>query len=143
MPATVGPHARHEDPRDASAPVPDPASPPASVQTAAAATQAAATLDGAWGAVRVFVHHRAGSAAALGAAQDAAAAALGAGLPVTELRAVGATPAAPEVRFFHAADADVAERVARGLGPGWRVRDFRHYAPAPRAGTLEVWVPDG
>jgi hypothetical protein len=119
-----------------------PASGPTSVLASAAAARPASSPDGAR-ATRVFVHHRAGSAAALGAAQDAAAAALRAGLLVTELRAVSATPAAPEVRFFHAADAEAAERLARGLGPAWRVRDFRRYVPPPRAGTLEVWVPSG
>lgn len=92
---------------------------------------------------RVFVHHRAGSPTALRAAEAAAAAAREAGLPVMELRTVPTTPAIPEVRFFHAADSEAAARLARQLGPAWRVRDFRHYTPPPHAGTLEIWVPSG
>jgi hypothetical protein len=115
---------------------------PGTASAPAAADQPPASSDGAR-AERVFVHHRAGSVAALSAAKAAAAAARRAGLPVMELRTVPATPAVPEVRFFYAADSEAAARLARQLGPAWRVRDFRHYTPPPRTGTLEVWVPNG
>lgn len=88
-------------------------------------------------AVRVVLHHRPG-------AGDAAAA-LARRLPTTggagvELRAVPATPGARVVRYFHPADRPAAEALAARLGAG--VRDFTHFSPRPRPGTLEAWLPD-
>jgi hypothetical protein len=91
---------------------------------------------------RVFVHHRAGSEGSVRATVAAIRATRAAGLPIVDVRLVTAVPPASDVRYFFADDAAEAARLARQLGPEWRVRDFRHYPRPPRAGTLEVWVAE-
>jgi hypothetical protein len=46
------------------------------------------------------------------------------------------------VRYFHAADAAAAARLAGRLGPGWAIQDFRALSPSPPPQTLELWLPD-
>jgi len=49
----------------------------------------------------------------------------------------------PNIRFFHASDRAVAERVARVLtayGLPAEARDFTHFRPPPEPGLIEVWI---
>jgi hypothetical protein len=91
-------------------------------------------------APRIVIHHLARPEAA-----RHQAAALAADLPGAELRAVRASPTAPGVRYFFAADRAAAQALARAIAPpvGGRVTvaDFSHYRPLPRQGTLEIWLP--
>ncbi|MCO6418040.1 hypothetical protein JYK14_18005 [Siccirubricoccus sp. KC 17139] len=94
------------------------------------------------GTSRVFVHFPSGSAGAAEAASGAAALVRDAGFELGEMRAVSAAPAHRVVRYFHAADAPAAARLAGRLGRGWAIQDFRGYEPAPPPQTLELWLPD-
>jgi hypothetical protein len=91
---------------------------------------------------RVYVHLRAGSAAAAGIASELAPQLREGGFDLVELRAVGATPSQRVVRYFHTEDAAAAARLAGRLGRGWAIQDFRNFEPAPSQGTLEIWLPD-
>ena len=44
------------------------------------------------------------------------------------------------VRYYHAADASAANRLAATLGPDAEARDFTHFSPPPAPGRLEVWL---
>ncbi|WP_149535888.1 hypothetical protein [Siccirubricoccus phaeus] len=88
---------------------------------------------------RVFLHFPAGAAEA---ATGTAALLRDAGFELGEMRAVTAAPAHRVVRYFHAADAAAAARLAGRLGRGWAIQDFRGYEPAPPQQTLELWLPD-
>lgn len=61
-----------------------------------------------------------------------------AGVPVGEPSRVGFTISESNVRYFHAADAEVAAAIAAEVGA--RLRDFTSFDPAPPAGTIEVWL---
>lgn len=61
-----------------------------------------------------------------------------AGVPVGDPSRVGFTVSESNVRYFHAADAEAAAAIADTLGA--RLRDFTSFAPAPPAGTIEVWL---
>jgi hypothetical protein len=50
-----------------------------------------------------------------------------------------ATPRS-DVRFYHAADAPVARRIAGPIGA--RVRDFTRYRPAPQPGRIDIYLGD-
>ncbi|MSU89896.1 hypothetical protein GE300_09780 [Rhodobacteraceae bacterium 2CG4] len=65
------------------------------------------------------------------------------GLDVFAVRTFRFGLGAPNVRFFHASDRAVAERVARVLtayGLAAEARDFTHYRPPPEPGLIEVWI---
>ena len=94
------------------------------------------------GQPRVFLHHRAGSAAGAETAAALAGTLREGGFDVPDLRPVPAVPSQRVVRYFHAEDAAAAARLAGRLGRGWAIQDFRGYEPSPGPGTLEVWVPD-
>jgi hypothetical protein len=94
------------------------------------------------GQPRVYVHLRAGSAAAAYAAAELAPQLREGGFDLAELRPVGATPSQRVVRYFHSDDAPAAARLAGRLGRGWAIQDFRNFEPAPSQGTLEIWLPD-
>lgn len=70
------------------------------------------------------------------------------GYPLVVLREVDFAIAAPRIRYFHAADAEAAQRLAGFLdhpdtvGGDWTLQDFTHYRPQPTTGTLEIYVPD-
>lgn len=89
------------------------------------------------GQPRIVLHHRQGARLA---AETVAGVAAGYG-PLPEIRQVPATPDAPVVRYFHASDRPAAESLLRRLGGNWSLQDFTTFAPKPRAGTLEVWLP--
>ncbi|WP_137179353.1 hypothetical protein [Roseomonas sp. AR75] len=92
---------------------------------------------------RVFIHHRASSAAGLASATDLAGALRRAGMTVAGVRATPNVPTTPVVRFFHTADRAEAARLASRLGRGWAVQDFRAFPSLPARGTLEIWLPAG
>jgi hypothetical protein len=92
---------------------------------------------------RVFIHHRASSAAGLASATDLAGALRRAGMTVAAVRATPNVPTTPVVRFFHTADRAEAARLASRLGSGWAVQDFRAFPSLPARGTLEIWLPAG
>jgi hypothetical protein len=94
------------------------------------------------GGARVFVHLRAGSAAAASAAAELTPQLREAGFDIAEVRSVGATPSQRVVRYFHGEDAAAAARLAGRLGRGWAIQDFRNFEPTPSPQTLEIWLPD-
>ena len=51
---------------------------------------------------------------------------------------VGFDVGTDHVRFYHEADREVAQAVARAIGG--RARDFTDYRPSPAAGTIEIWL---
>lgn len=57
-------------------------------------------------------------------------------------RPVAQAPDVAQARFFHPQDRDAAEAVGRALGDiaGVATADFTHFAPAPDAGLVELWV---
>lgn len=61
-----------------------------------------------------------------------------AGVPLGEPSRVDFTVSESNVRYFHATDAEAAAAVAEAIGA--RLRDFTSFAPAPPAGTIEVWL---
>ncbi len=72
---------------------------------------------------------------------DAIAALGAAGLGQPRGVRVGITIERTQVRYFHAADAAAAQRLAAALGPNAaQVRDFTHFSPPPAPGRLEVWL---
>jgi len=91
------------------------------------------------GVTRLFIHHAARHADA-----HQIALALPDSLVLAEIRVVRATPARPDIRYFHAPDRAAAERLAgtvgRRLGPALPVRDFTHYRPLPQPGSIELWL---
>jgi hypothetical protein len=107
------------------APEPAPAAPKAPVPSAVGA--------------RVVIHHVARAAEA-----DRVARLLPQGVVLAEIRSVRASPAAPDIRYFFAEDREAAERLAQALSrqAGARVpaRNFSHFRPLPRPGTLELWL---
>jgi hypothetical protein len=94
-------------------------------------------------ATRAVVHyHRARSAAF----RDSLAASLRrAGFERVEWRAVGDAVVGDQSRYFHAGDRALSDRAVAalaGLGRPASVRDFTHYEPPARVGTVEVWLRD-
>lgn len=67
--------------------------------------------------------------------------ALGAG--EVETRPVRYAVERQSIRYFHAADREVAGTVGEAVGGGGRatVSDFTFYRPLPRKGTIEIWLP--
>ncbi|MGF1552813.1 MAG: hypothetical protein ACFBWO_09960, partial [Paracoccaceae bacterium] len=113
--------------------LPAPASPPEVPSDAPSA--------GAPAPARVVVHYADG---ALGRAAVLAERLRGRLAGAVELRRVPARVSRANLRFFHSADRPLAERVSSLLAPEappGRVRDFTHYRPLPRRGTVEVWLP--
>ena len=68
-----------------------------------------------------------------------------AGFARVEWRAVPDTVSRSQTRFFHATDrrlSDSAVRILAGFGLSAQPRDFQHYDPPARSGTVEVWLSD-
>ena len=68
-----------------------------------------------------------------------------AGFDRVEWRAVANTVGRTQTRYFHPHDAGASERAAAVLAAQGRsagVRDFTHYDPPPRDGTIEIWLSD-
>ncbi|MCB2117209.1 MAG: hypothetical protein KDE00_13155, partial [Rhodobacteraceae bacterium] len=61
-----------------------------------------------------------------------------AGYPLSESSRVPFTIKDDNVRYFHAADAELAAAIAEDLGA--KARDFTSFSPAPPAGTIEIWL---
>ncbi|MGG5817650.1 hypothetical protein [Falsiroseomonas sp. HW251] len=117
---------------------PAPTAPPNVAASAPPALQASAEP---LGRLRVFVHHRAQSAAGAGAATELAQALRNAGVQVREIRPAPFVPSTPVIRYFHEEDQAAAARLAGRLGRGWAIQDFRAYVPQPPPQTLEIWLP--
>jgi hypothetical protein len=96
--------------------------------------------DAAGRQARVFVHHRANSAAASTAASEVAQNLRGGGFDVQGVRGSPFVPSTPVVRYFHEEDQAAAARLAGRLGRGWAIQDFRAFVPRPPPQTLEIWL---
>lgn len=62
-----------------------------------------------------------------------------------EWRAVPGTVSRSQTRYFHASDRGLSDRALaalRGVGRSAVPRDFTHYTPSPRVGTVEIWLGD-
>lgn len=68
-----------------------------------------------------------------------------AGFERVEWRTVAGTVNRTQTRYFHDGDAVASERAAAALAAQGRpasVRDFTHYDPPARHGTIEIWLSD-
>lgn len=68
-----------------------------------------------------------------------------AGFDRVEWRAVADTVSRTQTRYFHPGDAGASERAAAVLAAQGRpagARDFTHYDPPARQGTIEIWLSD-
>lgn len=100
-------------------------------------------------APRVFVHYSSAQPGAADAAADVAGRLRAEGFIVADIRAVPMRIETASVRYFYDADRGNAEALHDALGGVLRPRGFSAgdlksmtgYDPAPRRGTLEVWVP--
>ncbi|HEX6012034.1 MAG TPA: hypothetical protein VFY87_09595 [Geminicoccaceae bacterium] len=99
---------------------------------------------------RIFIHHRASDAASAGLADRLAEALQRQGSGIVVIRSVPFGIGRPSVRYFHAGDRAAAEALVRAARPALSAdgyaapgapSDFTHYRPAPRPGTLEIWLP--
>jgi DNA-directed RNA polymerase specialized sigma24 family protein len=99
---------------------------------------------------RIFIHHRAGDAASAGLADRLAEALQRGGSGIVVIRSVPFGIGRPGVRYFHAGDRAAAEALVRAAGAALgadgyaaprAASDFTDYRPAPRPGTLEIWLP--
>lgn len=103
------------------------------------------------GGPRVFVHYSTSQAGADEAAADVARELRERGFAVADIRAVPGRIETASVRYFHSGDRGDAEALHDALGVALRGRGFSagdlksmtDYRPAPRRGTIEVWVPAG
>ncbi len=58
-----------------------------------------------------------------------------------DIRTVATPLKQDSVRLFFDADRSAATRVRDAIGgEATPLRDFRHYRPQPRPGTIEVWL---
>lgn len=64
-----------------------------------------------------------------------------AGTAEVETRPVRYPVERQSIRYFHAADQDVAGIIGDMVGGGATVSDFTHFRPSPRNGTVEIWLP--
>jgi hypothetical protein len=67
------------------------------------------------------------------------------GLPEVEYRVVDFDIRKNSVRYFFDSDAELATRVSQAAYQAGRVantRDFTHYRPRPRSGTVELWLSE-
>lgn len=127
---TPAPEAAPRQVRPVPAPAPEPAPAPA-------VRQADRSLSNA----RIVIHYPASAGPA--ASQDLARRLRNAGSGEVEIRRVPFQVSRQSVRFFHNSDRAVSEQVGALIRSGRRtdVADFTHYAPLPRNGTVEIWLP--
>jgi hypothetical protein len=99
---------------------------------------------------RIFIHHAAGAGNALSAIRLAAYLDER-GFDVTDIRSVNARIERPSVRYFFGSDQPAGRRLVEAMGaffadaPGQapdEATDFSHFAPKPRRGNIEVWLPE-
>jgi hypothetical protein len=126
-----------------------PAEPEAEAPVAAPEPEPQAALPGE---DRIFVHHRAGDAASAGLADRLAEELQRRGSGIVVIRSVPFGIGRPSVRYFHAGDRAAADALVQAaqavLGTGADAApqapsDFTDYRPAPRPGTLEIWLSSG
>jgi hypothetical protein len=124
-------------------PLPD----PRPVASSAAAADKAAAVEPS--AIRVFIHHAAGTSNALPAIQLAAFLQTR-GFTVTEIRPVELEIEQPSVRYFFEGDQPESRRLVKAIGAFFaeapdrapdQAADFSHFSPKPRQGNVEVWLP--
>jgi hypothetical protein len=68
-----------------------------------------------------------------------------AGFERVEWRAVKGAVSASQIRFFHGGDTSLSTRalaVLSHLGQPASARDFTHFEPPTRPGTIEIWLSD-
>jgi hypothetical protein len=126
-------------------PPPQPSAPPAppAPPAPAARPDPVARPDQAAAPLRLVLH-RPGNSPQARAMADWLVATLSPGFGPVETRTVSSGPGVPTIRYFHAADAASAGRLANALAAGgiaWRVQDLSHFRPLPRQGTVELWLP--
>lgn len=124
-------------------PLPNPRPLPGSASAADEATADASTP------IQVLILHAAGAANALPAIQLAAFL-QARGFDVTDIRPVDVEIERPSVRYFFDGDESESRRLVEALGaffaeapdraPG-EAADFSQFAPKPRRGKIEVWLP--
>jgi hypothetical protein len=99
------------------------------------------------GEVRVFIHHSAGDAAAASRARALAQRLQERGTRTVIIRQVPFGVRGVSVRYFHDADRAPAARALevtqQMFGGAAAPSDFTTFQPAPRPGTIEVWLPGG
>lgn len=146
-PLAAGEPPAREAPVRPAPPAPAPA-PPAEVLPAPdRGLSAAAVLPDS---ARLFIHHSAGDPATAARARALAQRLQQRGASVVIVRPVPFGIRGLSVRFFHEADraaaaavlGDVASFGGSRSGPV-RPTDFTAFEPAPRPGTIEIWLPGG
>jgi hypothetical protein len=91
--------------------------------------------------VRIVIHHLGADAAAEGRAREMKARLAAQGSWDVEVRPVPAPVSTDDLRIFFEADRQVALQTRDLLAAGtFSVRDFSHYRPLPRPGTIEIWL---
>lgn len=100
-----------------------------------------AARDSALSEARVVIHYPARSGPA--ASQDLAGRLRAAGTGEVEIRRVPLRVERQSIRYFHDGDRAVSQRVDALVqnGRSSDIADFTHYAPRPRRGTIEIWLP--
>jgi len=102
------------------------------------------------GEIRVFIHHVAEHREGMALAQQLADHLRTQGFTVADIRPVAFSIGMPSVRYFFEHDRSASERLVDELGrflaqtaapaPD-QASDFTHFAPKPRPGNVEVWLP--
>lgn len=105
---------------------------PANLRLARPALPAGGVYEG----TRVVINIPSGGAT--GDVESTAASVTDAGFPNVERARVPVAMNTPQVRYFHAADAEAARALA--MATGAISRDFTSHSPAPRTGYLELWL---
>jgi hypothetical protein len=98
----------------------------------------------------VFIHYTAGDEAAAARARELAVRLEERGAALVATRSVPFAVRGLSIRYFHAQDragaaavvADAAAFAGRTPAPAGP-SDFTDFTPAPRMGTIEVWLPGG
>lgn len=90
-----------------------------------------------WERTRVVVNVPGGGTTGDVVATEAAIAA--AGFPNVQRARVAVAQERPNVRYFHAGDAEAAQALATATGSV--ARNFTWHTPVPREGYLELWLP--
>lgn len=140
------------EPPAAPVPPPEAAAPADPVEPAAPAGGPATGEAALPPEARVFIHHAAGDRMAAARAEELSARLRESGAAVVVVRPVPFGVRGLSVRYFHPEDQEAAQRVLEatraalagqvGAAPGGP-SDFTSFRPAPRLGTIEIWLPGG
>jgi hypothetical protein len=136
--------------RAASVPEPAGAAPAGIVQAAFGEPAQPGGVADADAGIRVFIHYTAGHTEDAELARRLAAFLELRGFPVADVRPVSFPIGDAGLRYFFARDRDASWRLFEEID--WffesmperapqRAADFTHYAPKPRPGNVEVWLP--